>query len=251
MPGSKPSRPRSGFCELIHIGCGVIAISVGSVHAQNADQVFAKFLNSTSGWKDLSFSTSMNTRMMGKSMAMQSRTAMDRSGHTYQEILTGPMRVATVVRGDTIEVKDLQTGKIETRVVPGGGGAALEQIDPGARLETMRKKNRFQIESRTHDQTVVSGTPLTQIKGYQSVKIAFANATGLPQSCELQDSTGHAIAHMDFSWELHGSVQVMKAMKMVTVPSGKAPGIEIDMAMSSIRVNSGLNPATFKLREGI
>ena len=219
--------------------------------AQSADQVFSKFLAATSNWQDMSFTTSMNTRMMGKSMAMQSRTAMDRTGRTFQEILSGPMRVATVVRGDTIQTKDLQTGKIETRVIPGGGRAAIDQMDPGARLETLRKSNRFQVESLTNEQTVVKGVPLVPGNGYQSVRIAFANASGMPISCDLLDSLGRSNAHMDFSWELHGSVQVMKQMKMATSPGGKVPGMEIDMTMSSIRVNSGLDPATFKLREGI
>ena len=239
---------RSSRARRVLVG---LVLVVASVRAQSADQVFSKFLTATGGWQDLSFATSMTTRMMGKTMTMQSRTAMDRTGRSFQEILSGPMRVATAVRGDTIQSKDLQTGKTESRVVPGGGRAAIEQLDPGTRLAALRRNNRFQVESLTGDQTVVKGTPLAADKGYHAVKIAFANLTGMPQWCELQDSSGRATARMDFGWELHGKVQVMKSMKMVTAPGGKVQGVEIEMVMSAIKVNSGLDPALFRLREGI
>lgn len=232
--------------------CAIVAcLGAGlQVQAQTPDEVFSKYLAATSGWQNLSYSTSMTTRMMGRTTTVQSRTALDRSGRSYQGILSGPMRVAMVVRGDTVQSKDLQTGKLETRVVPGGGGTSLQQMDPGARLFAIRQANRFQVESRTVDQTVVHGVPIDPSKGHTEVRITFSNATSLPASCDLLDSAGRATARMEFGWEQHGTVQVMKSMKMTTSPSGKTPGMEMQMEMSSIRVDGGLTPATFQLREG-
>lgn len=243
-----PWIPRVGFLSRV---LRVLLMVVAGAFAQSADQVFARFMTATSGWQDLSFSMSMTTRMMGQNMSMQAKTVMDRSGRSYQEMLNGPMRIATVVRGDTIQTKDLQTGKVETKVLPGGGQAALEQMDPGARLEAIRKKNRFQVESLTADQTVVRGTPYAQDKGYTTVKIAFANETGMPKWCELQDSTSKVIARMEFQWEAHGAVQVMKQMLMTTSPVGKAPPMVLEMSMSSIRVNRGVDPSQFLMKEGV
>ncbi len=221
-----------------------------TVCAQTADDLFAKFLSATSGWRDLSFSSAMTTNLMGRTQTMHSRIVLDQSGNSYQEILSGPMRVATVVRGDTLQTKDLETGKIETRVLPGGGKAATLQLDPQSRLYALRQANRFQIESKSDNQTVVHGVPMDASKGRIEVKMGFAHSTGMPIACDLLDSTGHTTAHMDFAWEQHGTFQVMKSMKMTTSPSGKTRGMNLEMEVSGIRVNSGLDPATFRLREG-
>lgn len=232
------------------IPCGV-AFLVALANAQSADDVFNKFVTATSGWKTLSFAMGVTTRLSGRTMSMQSRTVLDRSGNTLQEMLSGPVRVATVVRGDTIQTKDLQSGKIETKVIPGSGQNSLQQMDPGARLFAIRKSNRFRIESHTADQIVVRGDPIQDGSGRTAARIVFATATGLPRMCEMLDSTGRSSSRMDFAWERHGVVEVMKSMKLSTTPSGKNPGMDLELQITGIHIDESLDPRIFQLKEGL
>jgi outer membrane lipoprotein-sorting protein len=217
------------------------------VHAQSADDVFKRFLTATSGWKDMSYLTTMTTKMMGQSSSMQSKTVLEKSGRMYQEILGGPMRVATSVSGDTLRSKDLQTGKISMQVLAGTAATVLEQSDPSARLNEIRKSSVFQIFAQNDSQTILQGTPRKAKAGYAGSRIGFRRGSGVPSWCELLDSTGRTMARMDFGWTLVGAVQVLSDLHMVSSPPGSKSSMDMTMQMTQIKLDRGVDPSLYRL----
>jgi outer membrane lipoprotein-sorting protein len=217
------------------------------LHAQSADDVFKRFLATTSGWKDMSYLTTMTTRMMGQSNSMQSKTVVEKSGRMYQEILGGPVRVATSVSGDTLRSKDLQTGKISMQVLPGTAATVLEQSDPSSRLNEIRKASVFQIFAQNDSQTILQGTPRQANAGYTNSRMAFRRSSGVPAWCELLDSAGRTTARLDFGWTQVGAVQVLSNVHMLSSPPGTKSPVDMTMQMTQIKLDRGVDPSLYRL----